>query len=303
MRKSGDQDISSLDMLLDTMCNTFGGIVFIALLIAILSTSLSRQEVDASQENQETIVEVDNNIETTRLFREQQELQAAISHLKTTLIRNTSDRGASGEELATLVASNETIRNKLIYFELTNSVLAKAIAETEEATKRNTTTEADLRKQVANLSDDLREKRQEAVRTIRLPMLHQVAGKRRVFAAVKDGKFYSVSFLSNEISSWDSKFDPEDVSVESGPLMDVIEPRKQGGQRVVANCEQHGKIAMALATLNPATAVLAFAVYTNSFAEFNYVKAVFVQKGFEYEWIVCEGALTIIKSSDPIQAQ
>ncbi len=29
----------SLDMLLDTMCNTFGGICFIALLVALISAS------------------------------------------------------------------------------------------------------------------------------------------------------------------------------------------------------------------------------------------------------------------------
>ena len=39
MRKKGDGD-SSLDLLLDTMCNTFGGIVFITILVALITNDV-----------------------------------------------------------------------------------------------------------------------------------------------------------------------------------------------------------------------------------------------------------------------
>lgn len=49
-----DPDASSFDMLLDTMCNTFGGICFIALLIAIISAALPK-EVSEEEHMQEML--------------------------------------------------------------------------------------------------------------------------------------------------------------------------------------------------------------------------------------------------------
>ena len=40
MGRQNNGDLTSFELLLDTMCNTFGGIVFIALLLAILSQAL-----------------------------------------------------------------------------------------------------------------------------------------------------------------------------------------------------------------------------------------------------------------------
>ena len=41
MRKKGEDD-SSLDLLLDTMCNTFGGIVFITILVALITNNTTK---------------------------------------------------------------------------------------------------------------------------------------------------------------------------------------------------------------------------------------------------------------------
>lgn len=41
-------DFSSMDMLLDTMCNTFGGVCFIALMVSILSAAVPKTESDTT---------------------------------------------------------------------------------------------------------------------------------------------------------------------------------------------------------------------------------------------------------------
>jgi hypothetical protein len=168
----------------------------------------------------------------------------------------------------------------------------------------NTTTKTDIETQIAQLREDLSQKRKEATRSLRLPHLHSVEGKRPVFAAIKDGRFYAVSELSRgKHSGQDSEYDAEDVIVEHGPAMDVIEMRRNAGQVVKLGCEQEGKIASALINIDPSADYLSFAVYTNSFGEFNYVKALFVKKGFEYNWIVSEGAMQIVVQSTPHTAQ
>jgi hypothetical protein len=304
MRKCGEQDISSLDMLLDTMCNTFGGIVFIALLISIISSSLRYRDAQNARESNETVVEVDRDIEANRLVREQEELHAAMRHLEATLVKTGQERGSSGAELGALVASNEILRCTIDALGQTNAVLATAIIEMEQVTKRDMTTESDLRSQIAKLSDDLKEKRQEARRTVRLPRLHAVAGKSPVFVAIKDGKYYAVSRLPRQGRLGQmSAYDTEDVTVELCPGMDVIEARKNSGQVVIANCERQGKLALTLSGIDRANEFVSFAVYTNSFAEFNYVKALFVEKGFEYNWIVLDGALQIVVATEPHEAQ
>ena len=42
----GDDDTGSLDMLLDTLCNTFGGIILIALLLALSVNDKSKELYD-----------------------------------------------------------------------------------------------------------------------------------------------------------------------------------------------------------------------------------------------------------------
>jgi hypothetical protein len=304
MRKCDEQDISSLDMLLDTMCNTFGGIVFIALLISIISSSLRYQDADDARESNETVIEVDRKIEANRLVREEQELHAAMRHLEATLARTGQERGSSGADLAALVASNESLRLEIETLDQTNAVLTTAMVDREEVTKRDMTTESDLRAQIAKLNDDLQEKRQAARRTVRLPRLHAIAGKRPVFVAIKDGKYYAVSTLPQQrLARQDAEYDTEDVAVEQSPGMDVIEARRNAGQLIKDKCEEQGKMAQALAGMDPEKQFVSFAVYANSFAEFNYVKALFVNKGFEYNWAVMEGALQIVVRAEPHEAQ
>ena len=46
MKHRSSTTAGSLDMLLDTMCNTFGGVCFIALMVAIISASLPANQDD-----------------------------------------------------------------------------------------------------------------------------------------------------------------------------------------------------------------------------------------------------------------
>ncbi len=53
------------------------------------------------------------------------------------------------------------------------------------------------------------------------------------------------------------------------------------------NAENSGKLNAALKNLNPSHEYILFCVYKDSFAEFNHVKKLFVDKGFDYNWIIC----------------
>ena len=51
-RRRKNEDESSLDLLLDTMCNTFGGVMFIAIALAVMSFFIPKQTKDENKDNQ-----------------------------------------------------------------------------------------------------------------------------------------------------------------------------------------------------------------------------------------------------------
>lgn len=55
-RRIRQQSGDSLDLLLDTMCNLFGGIVFIALLVAMLAGDGARQRVESPRSDTEEVL-------------------------------------------------------------------------------------------------------------------------------------------------------------------------------------------------------------------------------------------------------
>ena len=93
-RRTRNIDASSFDMLLDTMCNTFGGIVFIALLLSIVGGTVSRQATEITAEG--SISEVDDSAEYARLQQECERLQTTLA-----AIQAVEDARPSGPTTAT----------------------------------------------------------------------------------------------------------------------------------------------------------------------------------------------------------
>jgi hypothetical protein len=299
MRRRNDQDISSLDMLLDTMCNTFGGIVFIMLLISVLSASLGRQDAEQARNDTETIEEVDRSVELDRLNREMTALQAAASHLDQVLAAAVAVSNPAALFAAT-IKSNATLQVQVDALEQTISRIQVAFAEIEKSASTEAINETDLKSQIAQLSQDVKDAKAKDRQPVRLPRLHRIVGKSPAFVIIRDGKFYAISALSmTQESAVDEPFDKEDCSLESGRGKHVFEPRRNAGQLVGSNCERQGKMAQALGCLDPAERFISFSVHTNSFGAFNYVKNVFAQRGFEYNWNVVQGAVEIVVIDDP----
>ena len=76
MKGAANPGTGSLDMLLDTMCNTFGGVCFIALMVAILS-AMSPKQQDGSKTGMVTEQMLVDQ-EKARLVRRRDELKSAI---------------------------------------------------------------------------------------------------------------------------------------------------------------------------------------------------------------------------------
>lgn len=101
--KHADRGEGSLDMLLDTMCNTFGGVCFIALMVAIISAL--RPQVSDGDDSEQMLV----NRETEHLVRQRDELKSALDIQNAFLASNAAPgKAVALADLLKGVSSNET---------------------------------------------------------------------------------------------------------------------------------------------------------------------------------------------------
>lgn len=175
----------SLDMLLDTMCNTFGGVCFIALMVAILSALMPAGK-DAG--DAETVTEqmlVDQEIE--RLVRRRDELKAAVQIQRSFVTTNASQ----------MVAVNEAIlRNGVASNVAALASLKSERRDLEDALATLTTESEYSRREAARLARVLKDLevrldrpvgRQRAVRT---PMERELSGMRCEDFWLRHGRLY-----------------------------------------------------------------------------------------------------------------
>lgn len=108
-RRGASESSGSLDMLLDTMCNTFGGVCFIALMVAIISAALPKSGEDEGAG--EPLVTEGQVIakEVARLEERRDQLKESV-RIQSEFVKNANTNvvlKADVSELAQKVAANE----------------------------------------------------------------------------------------------------------------------------------------------------------------------------------------------------
>ena len=101
--KSRNVISGSLDMLLDTMCNTFGGVCFIALLVAVISVSLPPDRSGDA----EAVASFSQDPRVAQLVRQRNRLAESIKSLETQLagMTNVADTASLAETEAKIAAA------------------------------------------------------------------------------------------------------------------------------------------------------------------------------------------------------
>ena len=197
----------SLDLLLDTMCNAFGGIVLIALLVAILIEKPGDESSKASASGKESL-------EKLRKVRELQELEEDLNELQT--------RWEENRELIELVEERDRLARILSNQQKTAALSVVQLNERRrKAAEERTKMLEDLsrlQREVASLESRILDKR-EAVESLEDEMEELVtsrmsetrppelrdAGGQQVNLILRHGEIFPVSFIefyeSGEIRS------------------------------------------------------------------------------------------------------
>ncbi|MGO9200242.1 MAG: hypothetical protein ACLQM8_06830 [Limisphaerales bacterium] len=284
LRRKGPPD--SLYMLLDTMCNAFGGIVLLAVLVTLLTSKETGNEAGApdSREMLERRLalaraNLQHSLEFSASLREKADdprhrqeiaLLAARKELQGNLQQSRDAATMASKELEATGTTDPSERLKFLNEQLAaaearrlerqNSLSAAA----ENSSRLKQRLEA-LQAQVARIIND-------SQRLLRLP-LERETGKRPLFVIVEYGHVYpclNVDLSRNESTiNW--------VSKGEGRAANPIEDR--GYTSVDAN-----RLRDFFNLLPKDLIYLVFCVFEDSFAEFNQAKEMAVARGLAYGW-------------------
>lgn len=284
MRRTPAADAGSLDLLLDTICNAFGGIVFIALLLAIVTQQVGYDQEGAYQ---------DGTLPPTvlRLRSEIRIVEEEISRLKELV----EDASRSPEEEQT--DSEREYTRLVVETELLDERIQRRIKEgarlEEEITKTNQELQ-DLDRDLAKVKGELRNQGKEKTVVKRLPVSTPVPRNMGQFwMFVQKGRLHLVD-----------SFDPEtrfhqDVTIledtDSGALVTV---RDDTGQRIHAGFDRQGSMLAFLQRTTPQRHVVQLVVDKLSFEEFNLLKEVLVSRGYRYFFDIGTTPIRFVPGSD-----
>lgn len=277
----------SLYMLLDTMCNAFGGIILLAVLVVLL-TNQEKASKGAASDRQEMLerrlgLAWTNLEQSMRLATTLQEKandpsrkqQVALVSTRTQLqsqvqqIRLAIDQGQ--KEIDSANAADPAQRLKFLNGELATAQTKKldvqnALTAVQENIKRSKQRSADMGRLIAAKRNDLE-------RPLRLPKEHET-GKRVVYLIARYGRIYPCR--NSDLSRNET-----DIIWTSGISDLTAEPIPGRGINPITN---PATLEAYFASQSRESVYMAFCVFEDSFPAFIHAKEIAMAKGLSFGW-------------------
>ena len=281
-RFRGKQD--SLDLLLDTICNTFGGIIFIACLVALLARDANsvpdrameqadldmiKRRIDVATSDLEKLEglitrQTEKRASTSTLVTRRDELTEAIKEMraKSASAREQSSGTPPSGELQKLRAANRLLRNEV-------ERLLNAVTSSEKEIARLETRQKDLEAKAFAAKAKTKEQ-------LRFPK-ERKQDKSVLFVILKHGKIYSCwedsGERNNTTISWEPVGDDDaDDAVRATPIP------SQGG-RLPAEA---GDVSAQLRAIASSEKYIAIALFPDSYDTWRDYRGIVQDVGLEY---------------------
>lgn len=266
-RSFGHSD--SLDMLLDTMCNTFGGVILIALLISLLARDIPNTTADASS----ATTTRDLWLRYTNALAKHSEVQSEC---------------ASAAAALSLLDKVEALRQQVVDTKSTASDLRRQAGECERRIREAEEVQRKLASELSGLNSHIQQLTQELTGVtnhkageIRAPRSVPALARNYWDYVVKDGKLWPVRILVNGQPELNRAF----FDVKDWGSSRRLDPIPERGIDL-----EHGTGAFqrTLAVISPGDYVVRFWLYADSFPHFAPLRRIAVDKGFGYDLVLCE---------------
>jgi len=280
----------SLELLLDTICNTFGGIIFIAILTAILL-----QLSGKTASTQVAAADARDPAHKQAMAAERDALSQALSQ-QDALLRQFK-RSVSKEEIARmqslraakerLVAENHGRRAEIEKLEKE----ALQAAATSQAAEKQLTRE---QQRVSELQDQLKREKKARAREARLPKLHGTR-KREIPIFLVQNRL-SLLVQPNRLRS----VNHDDFEVEGAGTGHATVRLKEGHGTVIADDKRaRERIGDIIGGFDKDNEYLAVFVTADSFDVFGELRAAMIEHGFEYRLVPLAKSEPLHEGSGP----
>jgi hypothetical protein len=291
--RRGDSD-DSLDLLLDTICNMFGTIIFVALIAALLALTSTK----GSPEPSLVAGDPDGERQMALLAARAEELERELSALPAAA--EATEDSAAAERVAE--ALGEIARRE----ELIDRY-SEAVAAVTDDLARIGAQVAPLREEVARLESALDGARRAKDRTMRTP-LERALELRLYSIVIWEDRLYPLCDWSNgtpdtcaRFEQWDDRYVVAAASSLDGDCRGMNAsgftrtiPLRQGAGIPIADTASllaDPRFREMLAALDPSEDMVLLDVAPDSFDSFNAVKEALLGAGFNYTLSACTAPL------------
>lgn len=279
--KSCRSDSGSMDMLLDTMCNTFGGVCFIALLVTLLSATLPK-DIETDRDKATAVAKSIAEKEHDKLLRRRDELKAAIEIQEDFIKRNSTGVVVKADLvcMAGKIASDE---GQIKLYEKRRVEYLDELAKLKTKTSYSKREAARLSRLLKELEDQVGKPLFDRHRVVRTPKEHKVEGLKTINVWLHQRRLYLMSpgsgFIREENMRGEAGRREWDVRIIFGKGLLIDEDFFQNG---------NGSLWMGLQqSIGPSTYVRIF-TDTVSFAELCLLRDALISRNSMYNWIINE---------------
>jgi hypothetical protein len=265
----------SLQLLVDTICNLFGSIIIISLLMAVLSKDTPPDATaDQSAEIQRQIQDTKTNLDEARRF--QSTIQPTAEDAQRLALADKIT------ELKTVVSSNLALIQTNA--SATNTPVAVIPVELLLAQKTN------LESQLAAFTNQMDRVRQANTRQLRLPR-ERATGKKTYYVICRFGKIYPVYVFREG----QRERNAQTVTWGQAPFGgDTATPRRDLGLDPATSLAGFARV---FAELPPQTYAVHFLVYPDSFPAFLAARQVPLNRNYDTGWEFYTEDRTVVFSS------
>lgn len=282
----------SLELLLDTICNTFGGVLFIAILVVLLlqMTPNSPKPSDQTPVMGVPAATAESQIHEISMLEREIERQQENLKASSELV----DRLAT-KELKELLEEKKQVEAEEARLKETISQLSDLTADADKKESQTRQEHADLnrRKQSLEQSKQELESQYEDLRSkrtfdIRLPKVQTAPLKNPIAIVFRYGRMYIWHRYDNNMNRLGLNTDEFVVTNETET---EIFSRPDPSRGIVLDGSDHmnAEIRKLLKPFASAECYLEFVVRSDSFAEFRHARDVAKELGFEYRLMPGDG--------------
>ena len=299
MSRRSEDPADSLELLLDTICNMFGTIMFVSLVAALLALASRSKRVEESL----AIVDAERERQIVELEKRSEELEAQLALLPAPKVD--AEMEGAGERVQRALGEIERRQKLVVQY-------GEALAAVRASSENVDAQIEPLREEIKRLEDAVAFAERVRNRKMRTPLEREVDLDMYVIVVWQD-RLYPVCDWSNRSTSgcdrlkqWNDRYVHAQKCSTTGQcggrqtnLERIVPLREDGGipVRDVAQLRANPEFRSLLATLDPTKDLISLDVAGDSFDTVAAAKEAFVAAGFNYRLGITVAPLPVFRDS------